>query len=55
MHTVKDTNVELSLKKCHIYMYFKTKTVVAHAVWCWAQCHIFSKHSDIRNFAGNSS
>jgi len=29
-------------KKYHIDIYFKKKTVVAHAAKCWTQCHIFT-------------
>jgi len=42
MHTVKYTKVEPSYKNYHIDMYFKTKTVVAHAVKCWTQWHMFT-------------
>jgi len=42
VHTAKYTKVELSYKNCHIDMYFKTKTVVAHAARCWTQWHIFT-------------
>jgi len=34
MHTAKYTKVEPSYKNCDIDMYFKTNTVVAHAVKC---------------------
>jgi len=44
MHTAKCTKVELSYRNCHIYMYIKTITVVAHAAKCWTQCHIFSSN-----------
>jgi len=44
MHTAKCTKVELSYINCHIYMYIKTITVVAHAAKCWTQCHIFSSN-----------
>jgi len=42
MHTAKYTNVEPSCKNCHIDIYFKTKTVVAHAAKCWTQWHILT-------------
>jgi len=34
MHTAKYREVEASYKNCHTDIYFKTKTVVAHAVKC---------------------
>jgi len=34
MHTAKYIEVEPSYKNCHIDIYFKTKTVVAHAAKC---------------------
>jgi len=34
MHTAKYTQVEPSYKNYHIDIYFKTKTVVAHAAKC---------------------
>jgi len=34
MHTAKYANVKPSYKNYHIDIYFKTKTVVAHAATC---------------------
>jgi len=45
VHTAKYTEDEQSYKSyknCHIDIYFKTKTVVAHAAKCWTLCHIFT-------------
>jgi len=56
MHTAKYTKVKPSYKYYHIDIYFKTKTVVAHAAKCWTQWHIFQAfNSAIRNFTGSSS
>jgi len=42
MHTAKYI-VEPSYKNCHLDIYFKTKTVAAHAGKCWTKCHIFPR------------
>jgi len=65
MHTAKYPEVEASYKNCHTDIYFKTKTVVAHAAKCWTRCHIFQNvepsaiffqafSSVIRSFTGSS-
>jgi len=42
MNKARYTKVEPSYKNYHIDIYFKTKTVVAHAAKCWTQCEIFT-------------
>jgi len=49
MHTAKYPEVAASYKNCHTDMYFRTKTVVAHAAK-WNPVQYFSKHS-IQSYA----
>jgi len=41
MHTAKYIEVEPSYKNCHIDIYFKTKTAIAHEAKYRTKCHIF--------------
>jgi len=55
MHTAKYTEVEPSYKNYHIDIYFKTKTVVAHAAKCWTQWHIFKSYATLPVEVANAS
>jgi len=56
MHTAKYTKVEPSYKNYHIYIYFKTKTVVAMQRNVKpSDIFLQAFNSVIRNFTGSSS